>query len=135
MNKLLLAATIICFTGCVGLTTPHNPMVDTTPLTPAQNFWWSGSVVGIDEAKSPDNPWNAQVPVPPPVKDWTDPWADFEEPKLFPERFKPASPSYLNKKRIKLLELEKSLRIKKIRKAILELNKQKRKERMFKRSI
>jgi hypothetical protein len=99
MNKLLLAA-LILFTGCVGTTEPHNPMTVTACETPA---WWRATTVGVADA---DNPWNAQIPVPPPVKDWTDPWSDFQEPELFPKDFKPSNPPSFDE-RVKSLELQR----------------------------
>ena len=82
MKKILIA--LVLMAGCVGSPTPRNPLDRPVPTTEA---WWRASTIGVADK---DNPWNALIPTPPPVKDWTDPWSDFTPPPLFPEGFVPA---------------------------------------------
>jgi len=137
MKKLLIA--LVFMIGCVGSPTPHNPM----KRDGGMDLWWRANTVGVSDA---DNPWNALIPVPPPVKDWTNPWGDYEAPPLFPRDFKPNKTDYLNEKAEKLKLIEENLKLKgalkkllspKVEKSLFERFKdlQKREKEFFDRSI
>jgi len=76
---LLVAAMFLV--GCVGSSTPHNPMNRC-----GTELWWQASTAGVTS----NNPWNKFVRTHQ-VEDTSDPWANFQEPELFPEDFAPAS--------------------------------------------
>ena len=116
MKKLLIA--LVLMIGCVGSPTPHNPMNKTEAawLNTSGEPWWRASTIGVSDA---DNPWNALIPVPPPVKDWTDPWSDYKAPPLFPKGFKPSKTKYLDEKAEKLKLIEENLKLKKVIEGLL----------------
>ena len=112
--KRLLLIILLLMAGCIGSPTPHNPM----SREGGQDSWWRASTIGVADK---DNPWNAQIPVPPPVKDWTDPWNDFQEPKLFPGDWKKRQFMTTNEEQLfRALDLElENLKLKKAIKALL----------------
>lgn len=112
MKKALLIV-LLLMVGCVGNPEPHNPM----DRKGGPDLWWRASTIDVADA---DNPWNAQIPTPPPLKDWTDPWSDYEAPALFPEGFEPSKTDYLDEKREKLKLIEENLKLKKAIKKLLE---------------
>lgn len=76
MRKLLISLVILA--GCVGSSTPRNPM-----KRPAgQDAWWRATTVGVE-----DNPWEIYV-VPLKPDRWDDPWSTYKGPAVFPEDFK-----------------------------------------------
>ena len=86
MNRLTAITLCIFMAGCVGSATPHNPMERAKVNEP----WWQATTAGV--AKK-DNPWEKFV-LEHTVKDTSDPWGSYEQPKLFPEGWKPRN--YLN---------------------------------------
>lgn len=71
---------LILMVGCVGGPTPNNPLT-----RKGDKLWWQKDSTNKAVAQE----WN-KFNIPAKKKDWSDPWADFEEPRLFPDTWKPA---------------------------------------------
>jgi len=79
MRYLLVA--VLFLAGCVGSSIPHNPMNRCT-----EKLWWQATTAGVTS----NNPWNKFVRTYEPA-DPLDPWANFQEPELFPRDFRSAT--------------------------------------------
>ena len=79
MRYSLLVAMML-LVGCVGSDRTVNPMRRCTA-----KLWWQASTAGVTS----NNPWNKFVRTYP-SEDTSDPWANFQQPKLFPDDFVPA---------------------------------------------
>lgn len=86
MKRLAMIVVCILMAGCVGNPEPHNPMKgyratqEPSLAVIPDKPWWSASTAGV--AKK-NNPWNKFIPTYKKV-DRTNPWADFQNPRLFP---------------------------------------------------
>lgn len=75
--RLFLLVALLTLVSCVGSPEPRNPLKRTT-----ERAWWQASTAGVTS----NNPWNKFVPKEK-GEDISDPWANFQEPELFPEGF------------------------------------------------
>ena len=107
MKKLmlfgLLGFLLFLLVSCAGSATPRNPMEGER-----QEMWWRANTVGVADA---DNPWEKFV-LPHVVDDNLDPWATYEQPKTFPEGWKPVKDTLMEDTRyhLKLKSIIRSYR-------------------------
>jgi hypothetical protein len=124
MKRIALAVVLALMIGCVGSSTPHNPMTRNSEAA-----WWQADTAAITS----NNPWEIYVRPNPLLVD-DDPWSSYEAPPLFPDGWEPAkvTPKHVEERR-----LRKQLRILKLRRKIRREKQLERRrlERLRKRSI
>ena len=93
MKKLSAIVLAVLMAGCIG--TSKNPMISHKANN--KPLWWQLDTAGVKKSQSP---WEKFVPA---VKAnrWDDPWANFQEPELFPKDWKKRFPKVKPKKKKK----------------------------------
>ncbi len=95
MKKIIIP--LILLLGCnIGTKIPHNPTkkkdilwaitVSGRQAKKIEALWWQKNTCAM---KDDENPWNKFIIKQ--KKDWSNPWGDFKEPKLFPDNWNKTS--------------------------------------------
>lgn len=127
MKYLALILSCLLLTSCIGSPEPHNPLKRNNVIIKSicaggqdvgmvERLWWQRDTADEDSLAQ----WELFVE-PNVTKDWSDPWADYQEPKLFPKGWTPAFPSYLDGKRSQLKQHGRILKMNKIIKEMKEI--------------